>query len=107
MKLIFAIINRDDCNEVQDALSKEGFFATKFATTGSFLGKGNSTLIIGVEKEKVDNVLDIINKNSKKRVEPHPVATAYGLGVTATPSVDVTVGGATIFVTDIERFEKY
>lgn len=106
MKLIFAIVNSDDSNSVQSALTKGGFSATKLATTGGFLMAGNTTFIIGTDNEKVDEVIGIIEKHSKKRNQIVPTSATYGAGLYSSFPVEVTVGGATIFVTDVERFEK-
>ena len=106
MKLIFAIVNSDDSSAVQSALTKAGFSATKLATTGGFLMAGNTTFIIGVDDEKVDEVITIIENHSKKRSQIVPTSATYGAGLYNSFPVEVTVGGATIFVTDVQRFEK-
>ncbi|MEG1048995.1 MAG: cyclic-di-AMP receptor [Oscillospiraceae bacterium] len=106
MKLIFAIINKEDSSEVSSALTKAKFSVTRLATTGGFLMSGNITLIIGTQEEKVDTVLNIISEHSKQRKEIVPSTATYGIGVTTSFPLEVTVGGATIFVVDVERFEK-
>lgn len=106
MKLIFAIINKEDSSEVSQALTKAKFSVTKLATTGGFLMAGNITLIIGTQNEKVDEVIKIIEKHSQQRTEIVPSTATYGIGVTTAFPLEVTVGGATIFVVDVERFEK-
>ena len=106
MKLIFAVINKEDSNTVSSELTKSGYSVTKLATTGGFLLSGNITLIIGTEKEKVDNAVKIIEAHSKKRTEVVPSTAAYGTEVATSYPVEVPVGGATIFVVDVERFEK-
>ena len=106
MKMNFAVVNSDDSNAVMRALTRENFSATKLATTGGFLMSGNTTLLIGVEDEKVDAAIEIIASHSKKRKQVMPAATSYGVGMFEPLPVEVTVGGATIFVMDIERFEK-
>jgi len=106
MKLIFAIVNSDDSNAVQSGLTQSGYSATKLATTGGFLKAGNTTFIIGTDNEKVDEVISIIEKHSKKRNQIVPTSASYGAGLYSSYPVEVTVGGATIFVTDVERFEK-
>ncbi len=106
MKLIFAIVNSDDSAKVAAGLTKEGFYATKLATTGGFLMSGNTTFIIGTEDEKVDEVLEIIGRYCKKRSQMVPSTSTYGLGSYSSFPVEVSVGGATVFVMDIERFEK-
>ena len=105
MKMIFAIVNKDDSNTVQSALTREGYSATKLATTGGFLMSGNATFLVGTEDNRVDDVIAIIEKHSKKRTQMVPSST-YGTSTYASFPVEVTVGGATVFVTDIERYEK-
>lgn len=105
MKLIFAIVNNDDAPSVSSALTKSGYGITKLATTGGFLKVGNTTFLIGVDEEKIDAVIEIIRKYSSRRTQMLPDMAAYGTEF-VTSSVEVTVGGATIFVTDVERFEK-
>ena len=105
MTLVFAIVSSDDSALVSSALTKERYSVTKLATTGGFLMSGNTTFLIGVDDEKVDNVIEIIGKHSKKRKQMVPSAT-YGVGMYSSFPVEVTVGGATIFVMDVDRFEK-
>ncbi len=103
LKLIFAIVNKDDTAEVMSALTGEGFSVTKMATTGGFLMSGNTTLLIGAEDSHVDEIISLIEKHSKKRTRM--VSRAPG-GKTGKGPMELTVGGATIFVTDVERYEK-
>ena len=101
MKLIIAIVSNDDANKVQSELTKNGFSITKLATTGGFLMSGNTTLICGTHK-----AISIIGEFSKKRTQMVPSTASYGVGMYTSFPVEVTVGGATIFVLDVERFEK-
>lgn len=105
MKLIFAVINNDDSHAVQTALTQNGVQATKLASSGGFLMAGNTTFMIASEDDKLDEIIDIIKEHSHKRRQFVPNSAAYGAGVHELP-VEVTVGGATVFVTNIERFEK-
>ena len=104
MKLILAIINHDDANTVTQSLTKKGFSSTKLATTGGFLMAGNVT--IGVDEEKVQTVIDIIREHSHSRKQMIPTASEMSYGYYPSMPVEVVVGGATIFVVDIERFER-
>jgi uncharacterized protein YaaQ len=103
MKLILAILSNDDSPVASNALNKNGFSVTKLATTGGFLRAGNTTLIIGCEDEKVEAAIDIIKEYSSKRTEIVPSTASYDIGRYA---VEVTVGGATIFVLDVAQFLK-
>ena len=94
MKLIIAIVNSDDSSSVQAALTEEGYFDTTF--------------FIGTNDDKVEHAVGIIKENSKKRVEKEPTVPPTEMGEFFTPiMVDVLVGGATVFVLDIEQFEKF
>ena len=106
MKLILAIINKDDSADVSNALTKERYSVTKLDTKGGFLLSGNITLIIGTEEEKVDRAIEIIKQHSQQRKEIVPSTVSYGMGITTSFPLEVTVGGATIFVLDVDRFEK-
>ena len=106
MKLIFAIVSNDDSSKVSKELTKNRYSVTKLATTGGFLMAGNTTFIIGTEDERVDEAIEIIGKHSKKRTQMVPSSASYGVGMYTSFPVEVQVGGATIFVMNVERFEK-
>lgn len=106
MKLLVTIINSDDSTNVLDAITKAGFYATKLSTTGGFLRTGNLTLLMGVEDEKVDELLEIIRKNCSKREEVTPVIPALAEGMVNAIPVKITVGGATVFVLNVDQFYK-
>lgn len=107
MKLIMAIINNDDSTAVADKLMAEGFYATRLATTGGYLKAGNTTFIVGIQDDKVDQVLGIIKENSQQRTQIIPAAdSSFGGNLFSSTPVEVKVGGATVFVLDIEHFEK-
>ena len=106
MKMIFAIVNNDDAQDVMKALNKERVSVTKLASTGGFLMKGNTTFISGVEDDQVEGVISIIRDHSRRRTQIMPIDYAqFNPGLASYP-VEITVGGATIFVVDVERFEK-
>ena len=105
MKLIFAIIAGEDSSRVCSALAKAGIYFTKLATSGGFLSAGNTTLLIGISAEKVDEVIDVISSHCKKR-KRMLASGSHETGTLASHAVEVTVGGATIFVTDVEKYEK-
>ncbi|MBS4537932.1 cyclic-di-AMP receptor [Clostridium sp. D2Q-11] len=108
MKLVFAIVQDEDAHKLVDKLMKNEFGVTKLASTGGFLRAGNTTLIIGVEKERVDEVIGLIGEVAKTRtqVATTPPPTTWSQGVYMPYPVEVEVGGATIFVVDVDRFEK-
>ena len=107
MKLVIAIVNRDDSGDVIHKLNKAGFMSTRLSTTGGFLRAGNITLLIGTEDEKVARVIEILRENCSKRAEiVTSSAGNYSEHFFASLPVEVTVGGATVFVVDVEQFIK-
>ena len=106
MKLILAIVSNDDSSQVSATLTRNGFSVTKLATTGGFLMAGNTTFLIGVEDDKVDTAIDLIKKHSKRRNQMVPTPNSFDMGMYSTFPVEVSVGGATIFVLNVDRFEK-
>lgn len=106
MKLLITIVQDQDVPILLDTLMQEGYSATKLASTGGFLRVGNTTLLIGVEDDRVDSALALIKKVSKKR-EQYELDPMTPLSSALLPKMDkVTVGGAIVFIVDVERFEK-
>ena len=107
MKLIIAIIHEKDQRYLQDALLEHNFQFTNVSSTGGFLREGNVTLMIGVDDEQVEDVMNIFRYNCSSReqyLNMMPTLDPSG-GVMPSP-VKVVVGGAILFVVDVERFEK-
>ena len=67
MKLVIAVVHDEDSHKLMEALTCKGFMATKLASTGGFLKTGNTTLLIGVPKEQVPSVTEIIKDKCKTR----------------------------------------
>ncbi|EXN50207.1 hypothetical protein W349_01953 [Staphylococcus aureus DAR5824] len=67
MKMIIAIVQDQDSQELADQLVKNNFRATKLATTGGFLRAGNTTFLCGVNDDRVDEILSVINQTCGNR----------------------------------------
>lgn len=106
MKLVIAIVNNDDATNVANELLNKGYPATKMASTGGFLRLGNTTFLVGVSEKDVDSVLEIIKEHSSKRMQLISDNEPYSMTDKPQQTVQVTVGGATVFVVDVDRFEK-
>ena len=108
MKLIIAIVQDEDSQKFVGEMMKNHFSVTKLATTGGFLRIGNTTMMIGVDEERVEEALSIIERvcKSRKQVVTSPSPMAGTTGVYIPYPVEVTVGGATVFVLDVEQFLK-
>ena len=108
MKLIIAIVQDEDASRLISSLMTDGYRVTKLATTGGFLRSGNTTLLVGVEDDKLDNAMAIIEKvcKSRKQIATSPSPISGTTGVYVPYPIEVTVGGATIFVLDVEQFAK-
>lgn len=109
MKLIFAIISDDDSSRLITEMNKADFRVTKLSSSGGFLRSGNSTLMIGTKAEKLEQALALIKKySSSRKVSINASTIPGGLGGSYIPyPVEVQVGGATVFVVDVDRFEHF
>ncbi|MDO4387666.1 MAG: cyclic-di-AMP receptor [Eubacteriales bacterium] len=108
MKLIIAIVQDEDASRLISSLMNEGYSVTKLATTGGFLRSGNTTLLLGVDDNKFDGAMAVIEKvcKSRKQIATSPSPMAGSTGVYAPYPIEVMVGGATIFVLNVEQFTK-
>lgn len=106
MKLVIAIVNQDDATRVSNALNSGGYSSTRFASQGSYLFTDNTTFLVGVDEERVEEVKRIIAASVHRREHPLPPLPTEHYGYPVDDDQRVTVGGATIFVVDTEQFER-
>ncbi|NLM25441.1 MAG: hypothetical protein GX208_04920 [Firmicutes bacterium] len=100
MKLLITIVQDPDVQPLLEKLTENGLSATKLASTGGFLKAGNTTLLIGVTDDKVALTLDIIEDVCKSNPDKN---NRRGL-LSRSPAT--SVGSATVFKLDVERFER-
>jgi uncharacterized protein YaaQ len=108
VKLIVAIVHNEDAGVLVDALLEREFRATRLQSSGGFLKQSNATVMLGVEDAAVDDVMAIIAEHCTSRtqvVNPMPPIMEPGEFFMPYP-LEVEVGGATVFVLPVERFER-
>jgi len=108
MKLVIAIVQGEDAGQTVEALHAAGLSVTRLASSGGFLQQGNATLLIGVDDDRVEQVLTLVRSNCRERnryMTPMPPMVEPGEVLLPFP-VEVQVGGATVFVLDVERYER-
>ena len=108
MKLVVAIVHNEDAGALVDALLDRDFRATRLHSSGGFLKQSNATVILGVDDGQVDDVLGIVRETCHARtqvVNPMPPIMEPGEFFMPYP-LEVEVGGATVFVLPVERFER-
>ena len=108
MQLVLAIVHSDDAPGLLDSLTKKQFRATRINTAGGFLKESNATILLGVENQQVDEVLSIIQNNCQTRtqyINPLPPVMEPGEFYMPYP-VEVQIGGATVFVLDVEQSSR-
>ena len=108
MKLIIAIVQDEDASRLVSSLMNDGYGVTKLATTGGFLRAGNTTLLIGVDDDRFQGAMSIIEKvcKSRKQIATSPSPMSGATGVYVPYPIEVVVGGATVFVLNVEKFVK-
>ncbi len=109
MKLVVTIVHDRDKNRITEALLRNGFKFTKVASTGGFLREGNVTLFVGVDDDDVARLMDIVNESCKTREQFVNVLPpdASPVGSFMPSPVKVLVGGAVVFVMDVEQFHRF
>jgi uncharacterized protein YaaQ len=108
MKLVVAIVHNEDAGVLVDALLEREHRATRLHSSGGFLKQSNATVIVGVEDDRVEEILEIVRDNCHARtqiVNPMPPIMEPGEFFMPYP-LEVEVGGATVFVLPVERFER-
>lgn len=107
MKMIIAVVQDQDADQTIKNITAAGYRVTRVASTGGFFSTGNTTLLSGVDDGEVENVIAILRETCERRTRlipagPNIVESAAMMGA----FVEVEVGGATVFVLDVEHFEQ-
>lgn len=92
MQLILAVMPSDDADRVTTSLLEADYRVTRINTTSGFLRRGNATLLLGTEPERLNAAIAAIQSHCRYREE-------------ATPEKPGTPRCAAIFVLDVDRFE--
>jgi len=109
MKMVMAIVQDKDANKLGSEFVKHEIQATRTATSGGFLRSGNTTFLVGVEDERVEEVLEIIKTTAHARKQFMTPAASLDLSMEATSAMplEVQIGGATVFIQNIEQFHQF
>jgi uncharacterized protein YaaQ len=108
VKLVLAIVHNEDAGVLVDLLLQREYRATRLQSSGGFLKQSNATVVVGAEDDKVEDVLSVIRDTCTSRtqvVNPMPPIMEPGEFFMPYP-IEVEVGGATVFVLPVERFER-
>lgn len=107
MKMLIAIVQDQDSHILMDELSERDFRMTKLASTGGFLKAGNTTILMGIDEARIPEALSIIENNCKSRNMTTSLMSVTMPGDAYIPyPVELTVGGATVFILDVESFVR-
>jgi uncharacterized protein YaaQ len=101
-------VHNEDAGALVEALLDKEFRATRVSSSGGFLKQSNATIFLGVEEDDVDEVLGVIRDTCTSRtqvVNPMPPIMEPGAFFMPYP-LEVEVGGATVVVLPVERFER-
>jgi uncharacterized protein YaaQ len=108
MKLVIAVVHSEDAGALVDALTDKDYRVTRLQSTGGFLKQSNASILVGVEEAQVDDVIAVIRETCHARqqfINPMPPIMEPGEFYMPYP-VEVSFGGATVFVLDVGRYER-
>lgn len=104
--LLIAVVQGQDADHAIETLTSRDFKVTRLPSVGGFLGRKNATLMIGVDRDRKEEAVEILEKTCRQRVSFIAVPMENSPLPIATPT-PVTIGGASIFAIDVEHFEEF
>lgn len=107
MKLVIVITSNKDADNVVDKLAKSNFRATKISTTGQFLADGHSCIFIGVEDERANDAVKVLESSVTKRVVKSRGVQSTLTGTLLQQPVDVEEFGGVAFIVDVEDYISF
>ncbi len=105
-RLLLAVVQEQDVTSAARALKRLNFGVTRLPSLGGFLGRRSSTLLIGIPANKDEAALKALQKNCRTRVE-YVTIPLEGTPLPIPAPTPITVGGATIFTLEVERYEEF
>ncbi len=108
MKMVFLVVQDDDVQKLIKDLVKNEFRVTKLPSTGGFLKRGSTTVFLGIEDRELPKLKEVISKNCKVRKEIMPSIPVISQGILSTSEpIEINVGGAVMFVVNLEKIERF
>jgi len=104
-RLMFAVVQAQDVRKASQALNAAGLLVTQLTSTGGFLGRRNTTLLIGMKENQEELAVKLIHDKCRQRVE-YVSTPLEGAPLPIPVATPVTVGGATVFTFMVERYEE-
>lgn len=107
MKLLICIVQDHDASNLMQDFIEHDFRVTKLSSTGGFLKSGNTTMIMGVKEERVEEALEVIKKNCNRRKHYAPVISSQMEAIyQGNVPVEIEIGGATVFELDVDKMYR-
>ena len=104
-RMMTVILQKAYLENAISSLTKLGFSIAQLSSTGGFLGRGNVTLLIGMSKGREEAAMRAIEASCKQRVEyPSSPPSLPEISGASTP---IKIGGATIFVFEVESYDEF
>jgi len=103
--LMLAVVQEQDQDVATQALSQLDLPVVLLSSAGGFLGRRNTTLLIGLREGKEEGALKALEESCRQRIE-YLTLPLEGSPLPMPTPVPVTVGGATVFALPVERFEE-
>ncbi len=106
MQAMLAIVQSEDTEAALDRLQPLNLpCLSRIASSGGFLRQGNAALWLAVPSGKLGQVLDALRATCQRRTTYVPAQLEIAQLASAFP-VEVEVGGATVFICEVEQYEE-
>ncbi|MDD5863981.1 MAG: cyclic-di-AMP receptor [Firmicutes bacterium] len=109
-KMILAIFQDDQYDDVVSDLNSHGFYATILHSTGGFLKKRSVTVMTCVNHEHLDEVMALMKKYGERveqLVSPVFGGTDPATDTPTTIQVPARCGGVVLFVLDVDQSIRF
>ena len=105
-RLMAAIVQEQDAESAVQSLIKVGFEVTRLPSRGGFLRRGNVTLMIAMPKGREDAAVRVLMNSCQQRIEfVNNLKNVVSVPLPA--PIEVKVGGATVFVFEVDAYHEF
>jgi uncharacterized protein YaaQ len=105
-QLVLVTVSGTQAGALTDRLTRDGFTVTQVDSSGGILREATNSLLIGLDHARLSRLLKHLRECCRTRRQFIPAHVEAPLLEVQPMMVEAEVGGAAVYVLNVERFEQ-
>ena len=106
-QIVFVIVTGRQAEELMQVLVRERFYFTRMESAAPFFQEPTVCLLVGLNSSRLSNLLELISQACPPHKEYMPVQFTPPTGFPPMSMIETQVGGALVYIAEVDRFEQF